>query len=442
MKRISVILFLLMVSVFTMTGKPYVQIKADTLKASVVLPRGTVHVGQNQEFRAVVDQMFQTLKQSDSELLRVIVSGSSSPDGLWGNNIALSKARTDAAASYMRNVMGVPSFKIQKDDLMEDWDALERMVQASDIHHKEKVVDIIRTKTWGERKTALKELYAGSIWHIMEEHFFPKMRCVNITMIHKGDMEMKEVPHESPRTIVDTVYVVDTVYIYRDVYREPEVVAQPEVVADEQIEPVLDVYVEESEKQSAEPWKLGLKTNLLQDAAVLPTLGLELQLSRHLSLDLQGFASNFNVLVPSDDNAKLSGLSPELRWWFGDGIMRRGSFLGVHANLVWYSMQWRNGMLYQSASMDSWSGGYYSVSSGDPMWMAGLTYGYSLGLGQKERWGLEFVIGAGYMSAGHNVAQKDAQGKWQLKEHQNLNGISITKLGVNLTYRFSLGKKE
>lgn len=444
MKRFYVILFLLVVSVFTMDGKPYRQIKADTLKVSVALPRGTVYVGQNKEFRDAVDDLFRSVEDAEAELLRVVVSGSSSPDGLWGNNIALSKARTDAAASYMRTVMSLPSYKVQKNDLMEDWDRLEKMIAVSDLPHKEEALHIIRTKTWGERKTALKELGGGNVWRALEDHFFPELRCINVAVVYKGDVLVDECRKMTPETRVDTVYLTDTVYIYRDVYKEAEPVAvQQEVVADQQVDPVQEMPVEEEMMVAdAMPWMLGLKTNLLQDAAVLPTLGLELQLARHMSLDLQGFASKYNVLVRSDEYANLFGISPEIRWWFGDGIMRRGSFLGVHANLVWYSLEWKNGLLYQSGPMDAWNKGYYSVASSDPMWMAGLTYGYSLGLGQKERWGLEFVIGVGYMSVGHNVANRDAQGKWQLKEHQNLNGISITKLGVNLTYRFSLDKNE
>lgn len=438
MKRFSVIFFLLMMSVCTMSGRTYQRAKTDTLSSYVVLPRGTVHVSRNPEFAKVVADMFGTLEESGAELVKIVVSGSSSPDGLWGNNIALSKGRTDAAVAYLKSVKKIPSYKILAIDLMEDWGGLEKMVASSDLPHKDEVLEIIRTKTWGERKTALKELDGRNVWSILEKEYFPKLRSVRLDMVYKGSVSKPALCPDKPKSVVDTVYVTDTVYVYKEVCKKKE----ESVQVFEPVDDTPEIPLERVSEASEYPWMFGIKTNLLMDAAVVPTLGIEMQLSRHLSLDLQSFATKYNVLVPSDENVEVFGISPEIRWWFGDGIMSKGSFIGLHANVLWYSLQLRNGRLYQSGSMDMWNDGYYSVATSDPAWMAGLTYGYSLGLGKEKRWGLEFVVGAGYLSVGQNAAERDALGKWQLKEHQNLNGISITKLGVNLTYRFAFKKHE
>ena len=150
---------------------PQVTIKADTASSSIMLPRGVASVENDHTFTDAVVNLFKTLDNSGCELLRVIVSGSASPDGLWGNNIALSKARTDNAAHFVAKVMGVPAYKIEKDDLMEDWGGLQEMVRESELPHKEEVLEIIRTKTWGERKTALRQMYGGSVWAILEDHY-------------------------------------------------------------------------------------------------------------------------------------------------------------------------------------------------------------------------------------------------------------------------------
>jgi hypothetical protein len=46
------------------------------------------------------------------------------------------------------------------------------------------------------------------------------------------------------------------------------------------------------------------------------------------------------------------------------------------------------------------------------------------------------------MSVRQNVAQRDDVGSWYLKEHQRIDGLGITKAGINLTYRFSTRRYE
>lgn len=425
MKRISVIFIMLLSALGTMASgrkgevaqNPQGQriiVRADTVSSYIMMPRGVSAVTHDRRFADEVAKLFKVLEQPSCELLRVIVEGSASPDGLWGNNIALSYDRTANAAAYMRSVMGVPSFKIQKKDRMEDWTRLEKMVEASELPCKAEVLDIIRTKTWGERKTALKNVGDGVVWPILEDHYFPQLRCVKVSLVYAGapKVEKPAAPEQKIERVVvrDTIYVRDTVYVVKEQeLQEPEVVQ----MLDQDVEAQMDTQ-----------WMAGIKTNLMSDALLVPSFGIELQLAKHLSLDVAGWWTESNILVLADNSARFAGLSPELRWWLGDSIMRKGSFLGVHGSFAWYTLQGRDGLLY-------------SVST-DPAWSAGLTYGYSLGLGKKARWGLEFMVGAGYISAGQDVSQKNEQGHWQVREHQIIKGIALTKAGVNLTYRFSL----
>lgn len=415
MKRLTAVIIMLLMAF----GAKAARCETDTLSSFVMFPRGASGISQNDGFQAQMEELFKALEQPGCTLLQVVVEGSASPDGLWGNNVALSKARTDAAASYLRTVMRVPAHKIRKHDLMEGWDKLEEMVERSDIPCKAEALDIIRTKDWGERKTALKNLGDGCVWALMEDHFFPKLRGVTVSLICTG-YEYKEVTSCQKveiRTVRDTVYLRDTVYIVR----ESEHVSQAGVQAVQEAP-------ECPEEECESSMMMGLKTNLLSDAVAVPAFGMEFQLARHISLDLQAWAAGWNVFVPGCDETTIYGVSPELRWWFGDGIMRQGSFVGVHGNATWYDVEWKDGRLYQDGPGQVWS--------------AGLTYGYSLGMGKKKLWGLEFVVGAGYMSVSQDVAERNAQCSWQLAEHQNIKGFGITKAGVNLTYRFPLRRNE
>lgn len=408
-------------------------IKADTVSSYITLPRGTAAVMNDYGFNDSVIRLFGILEKNGCELIRATVSGSASPDGLWGNNIALSKARMDNAAEYLRKTMGVPAHKIERQDLMEDWKRLEEMVSSSDLPYKEEVLRIIRTKTWGERKTALRQLDGGSVWNILEEYFFPLLRCVKVTLLYKGNIRQEETccPKEERVTVTDTIYVRDTVYLMKEPVPEVNV-------------PVEETYTYEDcgRRLHTSPWMMGFKTNLLSDAVAIPSVGMEIQLARHLSLDIAGWGTEYNLFVPEDESASFYGVAPELRWWFGDRTMMKGSYLGVHGSVAWYTLEWRNGILYQNGPKDVWEDGYHDAGNSDPVWSAGITYGYSLGLGRKARWGLEFYIGAGYMSIRQNTASRNSLGLWQLKEHQSIDGFGITKAGINLTYRFSLRRWE
>ena len=72
---------------------------------------------------------------------------------------------------------------------------------------------------------------------------------------------------------------------------------------------------------------VGLKTNVLYDAAATVNLGVEVGLAPRWTLDLSG---NYNGWTFSGGRKwKHWLLQPEARWWFCDRFA--GHFLGVHA---------------------------------------------------------------------------------------------------------------
>lgn len=126
-------------------------------------------------------------------------------------------------------------------------------------------------------------------------------------------------------------------------------------------------------------------------------------------------------------------VSPELRWWFGEHPLQKGSFIGLHSNVCNYSLEWRDGVAYQNMP-DRYG------------WSAGFTYGACACLDRKAHWGLEFVIGAGYGRYHQNIGTMGEDGAFVVDEEvgpQVKHHFGLTKLAVNLVYRFSLaGKKK
>ena len=300
-------------------------------------------------------------------------------------------------------------------------------MENSYLPHREEVLDIISTKKWGERKSALWKVGDGEVWDILMDEFFPLMRGIRVAVFclknENDEDSVEEIQEEAdvlpfspvdekefPVIQVDTVYVTDTVYIFKEV-------------------PVA--------KNARSLWLMGLKTNILTDAVAVPSFGLELQLAERLSLDLQGWYGFHNILYRSAQT-DIYGFSPELRWWFADRAMEKGHFIGVSGVCSWYTLEWLDGYLYQNGLEEDFCIG---AGNSSPAWSAGLVYGYSLGLGRKARWGLEFTLGFGYASYSQNVGEwNEDAASWLYHSHQNNHHIGITELSVNLTYRFSLRK--
>ncbi len=443
---------------------------ADDVLSSIALPWGVSRVDNNPAMRDAAFELMEVIRDKDMRLLSVYVCGSASPDGLWQDNVRLSKARTEAAANYLHHVTGIPMGMIHQESLNEDWDRLAELIEESDIIHKDEILYIIRTKDWGERKGALQKLAGGKVWRILLDDYFPQLRCVRIGFYCLWEPskpyltcplnEVVEIPEEPECEVVeepveeevkpkkevisrvDTVYVRDTIYYMKEtvyipqqtttVYpKEPYAAYRPEYVRPERVRRERPVY--------ETPWMMGFKTNIIGDLIAVPTLGAEIQLADRLSLDLQGFYTTYNIFNANDMNTNVYGFSPEIRFWPEGRTMRKGQFIGLHARCAWYTLEWKDGLLYQNGPKDMWEGNYHNAGNGTPAWSAGFTYGYSAGLGKKGHWGIEFLVGIGYANYRQNIASFN-NGIWQLVEHQDKHHFGITRAGINLTYRFSVRK--
>jgi len=447
---------------------------ADSVLTSVVLPKGVYRIDGNEDIEKAAMQLSDVLADRSSRLLRVYVCGSASPDGLWQDNAALSEARTEAVARYLQSATGVPAGKIHQHSLNEDWNRLYELVESSDIKYRDEVLNIIKTKSWGERKRALQELGDGTVWDVLVKDFFPQMRCVRIGIYclwepskpyltlpePEKDIlenEVSPVPADSIQNeTADTDAVIGTaqeqtpvqipvsggrtanvIYIRDTVYVVKETVYIP---ADGAVKIPYDGSVYSSRPPRVHtyydtPWMLGFKTNLLADAMAIPSLGMEIQLADRMSLDLQGWYTPTNIFCPNE-NTNVYGFTPELRWWPGRRAMSKGAFVGLHARLAWYTLAWNDGYLYQNGKEGVHSG---DAGNSAPAWSLGFTYGYSVALDKKDHWGLELLLGVGYGKYSQNLGlwNEDSQ-KWEFAEHQSKTHIGITRASINLTYRFSV----
>ena len=162
----------------------------------------------------------------------------------------------------------------------------------------------------------------------------------------------------------------------------PEPVAEP--VKEATPEPIKEPAPEpapESAKVSApaKPYCFAVRTNVLYDAMLLPTLGVEWRISRNVGIVLDASRSCWG-----DEHGKVQKmwmLSPEVRWYL---LRNKRLYAGVAGNYGECNIY-----KYPLGSLLSKDHGYQGN-----FWNAGLTVGYQLGLSRS--FSVDFNLGLGY----------------------------------------------
>lgn len=127
-----------------------------------------------------------------------------------------------------------------------------------------------------------------------------------------------------------------------------------------------------------------IKTNLLYDAILMPSLEVEYRIADRWTVNLEGEMAWWK----NDGKHRyyqVATISPEGRWWFGQkqGSPWHGHYLGVFGGFTWYDLE--NG-----------KEGYQGEAE-----MVGVSYGYMFPIGR--RLSLEAGIGVGYMHSKYEV---------------------------------------
>lgn len=169
------------------------------------------------------------------------------------------------------------------------------------------------------------------------------------------------------------------------------------------------------------PVFLAIKNNLLYDALLVANLGVEVGFARHFSVDIPVTFSPYDI--SSSYKMRTLSFQPEIRYWFKEGW--QGHFVGLNALVGWYNVitPFNKKTRFQDRNGDT------------PLWSAGLSYGYSMALGKKKNWGMEFTLGVGYAKLNYDMFYNVRNGAWFSSEKKNYFGI--TKAGVNIHYRFN-----
>lgn len=166
--------------------------------------------------------------------------------------------------------------------------------------------------------------------------------------------------------------------------------------------------------------RFAIKTNLFYDALLAPSLGVEVRMGKHLTLDIPVVYKPFTIDKEGVRETRLFSVQPEVRFW-QDPFNRH--FIGAHLIYAQYNL---GGFkppfgLYPDLNEYRHAGHFYGV---------GFSYGYHAFL--SKSFSFEFTLGVGYGYADYKRYTCRDCSKYVDKGYKHYFGP--TKLGVSLVY--------
>lgn len=169
------------------------------------------------------------------------------------------------------------------------------------------------------------------------------------------------------------------------------------------------------------PRKLELKTNLPAWGFLMGNAAAELQMTRHLSLEIPVYYSAVNYFSRVT-KFRVFAIQPQLRWNFSG--MDRGWFAEAHFSLASFNIAVNGAYRYQDYL------GHH------PAMGAGIGVGYRMPIGRSGRWNLEFSAGAGWLHLDYTRFENRHNGPAVDRVQRDYWGLD--RLAVSVGYVFDL----
>lgn len=240
----------------------------------------------------------------------MIVSGTTSPDGILSKNKELAARRANSLRTYLIDA-GVDPSLITIGECTVAWDGLRTLIAGTSQPWRYRALDILAQGSDNDEEDAatrmrqLKELYRGEAWELIRDELLPQLRAafgVNAIFTDAAKVEPMAEEAEEPQTELP--------------------------VAEE---PVATVVNNEPAKHFI-GIPLYIRTNLLRWATLTPDLGLEWRPTRQFAVLVNGSWTTWQA-KSKERRYALWEVAPEVRMYLGEkarayvGLMyKAGSF--------------------------------------------------------------------------------------------------------------------
>ena len=325
-----------------------------------------------------------------------------SPEGGYPHNKWLSEKRAAAAKELLlalaADTTKLNAGKIKISPLAENWEGLLELVEQNYRRpNRERLLRILRAEGIGEetRKWRIRNLDDGYTWNYLKRHYMKQLRSATWVCVWTSVGAIAPLPE------------------LRDSLRSPQSGLGRKV---------------EAVGRPVSEFSFAVKTNLLADLVTAVNLGVEVPLGEDFSVNAH-FTFPWWTAGPYGNKYALQLLDAEgeLRWWFAPGEERlEGHYFALQGSGGKFDLQWGRDI------------GCYQCYN----WGVGLSYGYSMSLG--EHWNLEFALTLGYLAIDyqHYVPSPD----WSVLLRDNakagvLHYFGPTGLKVSLVYPFHIQRR-
>ena len=346
------------------------------------------------EVNRMVERYTRYHRDFQFRLKKIQVISSASPEGPYTLNVALSARRADAIVSFLQRETTSPMDKVETKSLGVDWNGLQELVSAdSDMPYRSDVLDILsRPIEHQQRLLQLQTLQRGVPYRYMYRHLFPVLRRSRVVF------EVEEAPRvEAPRISL----------VEASPFPSSLAVSHQPVVQEGNY-----AYGEEPLQRWA------LKTNLLYDALLSPSIEVEYRFAPHWSVSAE-YAIAWWSNQSKHKYYQLMQFSPEMRYWFNPQQHWKGHYIGAFLGAGYYDLQ--NGKR-----------GYKGEFG-----MAGLSYGYMFPMGRN--WSLDAGIGLGYLYTEYEE-YLPLHGHYVYQQTSRTNYIGPVKAKLSLVWRIDQEK--
>lgn len=408
-KRLNIVVMLMFISIFAV----YAQLDSKEIRIDFRVNRAdidTTYMDNARRFREIITYFEHLNADSLAMIKSVSFCGTASPEGSYQLNKRLASKRLKTLEDLVLSKVSIADSLISRNDEYISWEYLAEMVSASDLEHKDAILEVINGK-WrlvdfpggrhiDSRVLALQHLYGGKPWKALLKDYFPKMRNAVAILVSFS---------EPPRMTLKPVSGLPHISLPADTFN---VVA--DVIAPNAVEII-----------APQDWRreLLVKTNLLGWPMLMSNIAVEVDLAKHWSVSVPVYYSALNYFKRTIKFRTLA-LQPEARFWFNEN--NDGWFVGAHFGMAYFNIATNGDYRYQDHGGSS------------PMLGGGFNAGYRLPVTADERWKLEFSLGVGVYSLHYDKFQNYGYGL--LVDTCRKTYFGLDQASVTLSYTFDLSE--
>jgi hypothetical protein len=247
-------------------------------------------------------------------VLGIKIRGYASPEGSIELNQILSERRAQSLQLYLMHVSGLPTDRFDTEGCGENWEELKEMIRNDHLKWGDKIIEIIESVPQGQDpEKALRKYKQGIYYRILLKQYFPKLRSASTVQL----VRLTPVVKDTVVTKVEEPVKQDTVV----------------PVAQEVVTPIAPV-----KNCGCEPPFMGINTNALYWAFLIPNIGVELYLGNRYSLLCDG-TYKWKTFSAKHNRYNISTITGELRYWFTGGKTFTGWYLGAYGRYGEYDIK-------------------------------------------------------------------------------------------------------